>query len=79
MPRVQADAHRQTELQLTHALIRALQIARLLPRGSHQRFLMLLYDASAKCGDAAMTRIEIQLIEPRCRTARDRSTRAACH
>ena len=65
MTRVQARARREAELQLPHALIRALQIARLLPRGRHQRFLMLLHDARAERRDAAMTRIEIQLIEPR--------------
>ena len=69
--RVQARAGREAELQLPHALIRALQIARLLPRRGHQRFLMLLHDARAERRDAAMTRIEIQLVEPRRGCARD--------
>ena len=65
----------QTELQLAHALVGALQIARLLPRGGHQRFLMLLHDARAERSDAALTRIEVQLIEPGRAPARDGRTR----
>ena len=61
---VEPLVHGEAHLQLSHALIHALQVARLVPGGGHERFLIFLYDARAKCGGGAPAGVEIQLVEP---------------
>ena len=64
MLRVHRLADDEAQLQSAQALIGFPQFGGLLPRRRHQRFLLLLDHLRSERGDRAITRLEIELVEP---------------